>query len=683
MHPEVRQTKEGLCPKCGMKLLPQKIKQEKQGMHNKHEGHSLGTFEKKFWISFILTIPVVLYSDILEKLFNLRLPIFPGSTLIPLVLSSIIFFYGGLVFLTGAKREISARSPGMMTLIGMAISVAYIYSVYTAFFGGNNLFWELSTLITIMLLGHWIEMKAVQKAQGALKELSKLLPDMAEVIRNGEKVKVPLSEVQEGDIVFVRPGGSVPTDGIVIEGNSEINESMITGESKPVRKIKGSEVIGGTINGSGSLEIRVTKIGEKTFLSGVIRLVEEAQKSKSKLQILSDKAAFLLTIVALTTGGVTLFSWIIFSGDIGFAMERTVAVLVIACPHALGLAVPLVAAISTSIAAKSGFLVRDRLGLEQARNINVVLFDKTGTLTEGKYGISKIWPIGIDEQELIQIAASVEKHSEHFTAKSIVEEAEKRKIKLLDSKDFSAIPGIGAKAKIGQDEVLVGGAGILNSKKISEEIEKHIREENIKGKSIIYVLKNKKVIGIISLADIIRSESLEAVRQLNRINVKVAMITGDSEDVAKWVSKETGIDSYFANVRPEDKVNKVKALQREGKKVAMVGDGINDAPSLAQADLGIAIGAGTNVAIESAGIILVRNDPRDIVKIIRLSKITYSKMLQNLFWATGYNVIALPLAAGILASKGILLQPAVAAIFMSASTVIVAFNALLLKRENL
>lgn len=682
MHPEVQSEKEGSCPECGMKLLPVK-KEKKHDQEKKHEGHSLSMFFRRFLVSLILTIPVILYSDILEKLFNFNPPSFTGSFLIPLILSSIIFFYGGLIFLTSARREISGRQPGMMTLIAMAISVAYIYSIFSVFFGGSNLFWELSTLITIMLLGHYLEMRSVQSAQGALKELSKLLPDTAEVIRNGKIIKLFLREVKVGDIVFVKPGGSIPTDGVVLEGSSDVNEAMITGESKPVLKEKNSGVIAGTINGSGSLKIKVSKTGEKTFLSGIMRLVEEAQNSKSKLQILSDRAAFYLTFIAISTGGITFFSWIIFQKDFSFAIERTVAVLVIACPHALGLAVPLVASISTSMAAKSGFLVKQRLALESARNINTVLFDKTGTLTKGEYGLSKVWAIDIEENKLLQLAVSLESHSEHYIAKAIIKEGEKRKLKIMPVKNFAAIPGKGAKGRIGDDEILIGGSDVLGNQILAKDIDKEIREENKKGKSIIYVAKNKKVIGVLSLSDIIRSESFQAILDLKKMGIKTAMLTGDSEEVAKWVAKDLEIDEFFANVKPEEKENKVKILQSERRKVAMVGDGINDAPALTTADLGIAIGAGTNVAIESAGIILVRNDPRDIVKIIKLSKLTYSKMLQNIFWATGYNVVAIPLAAGILASKGILLQPAVAALLMSFSTVIVAFNAILLKKENL
>ena len=684
MHPEVISEKEGLCPVCGMKLLP-KTKETKHQQHDKHEGHSLSMFIRKFWISLILTVPIILYSDLPKIFFGFKSPNFPESNFIPLILGSIVFFYGGWIFIKSAANEISGRQPGMMTLIAMAISVAYFYSVFSTLFGGSTLFWELSTLITVMLLGHYMEMRAVQGAQGALKELSKLLPDEVEIIKNGKTTKISLEEVKVGDTVFVRPGGKVPTDGVVIDGQSDINEAMVTGESKPVSKQKGSEVIAGTVNGTGSLKIRVTKIGEKTFLSGVMRLVEEAQSSKSKLQILADRAAFYLTVIALSTGGLTLISWIIIGKNFGFAIERTVAVLVIACPHALGLAVPLVAAISTSMAARSGFLVRQRLALEQARNINTVLFDKTGTLTKGEYGVSKIWNLkATDDNKLLKIAASVESHSEHFTAKAIVKEAKRRKIKLSEIKNFSAIAGKGVKANLKGDEIKIGGSTITDRKiKLSESIDKEIQEENKKGKTIIYVLKSKEAIGIISLADIIREESKRAIEDLKKMNVKVAMVTGDSEDVAKWVSKELNLDEYFANVLPAYKTNKVKELQTRGQKVAVVGDGINDAPALTQADLGIAIGAGTNVAIESAGIILVRNDPRDIAKIIKLSKITYSKMVQNLFWATGYNIVALPLAAGVLAFKGIFLQPALAALFMSASTVIVAINAVLMRNKNL
>jgi P-type Cu2+ transporter len=679
MHPEVQRETPGVCPKCGMVLVP-----EEKG-YSKHEGHNARTFLRKFWISALLTIPVVLYSGILKEVAGFTAPEFTGSEYIPLFLGSIVFFYGGLVFMKGAVRELRAKLPGMMTLIGLAISVAYLYSVFVSVTGsGEALYWELTTLITVMLLGHWLEMRAVSGAQGALKELSKLLPDTAEVVRNGEKKQIPLSELLVGDIVFVRPGGRIPADGTVTEGKSNVNEAMITGESTPVRKTVGSEVIAGTINGEGSLSIKVTKIGTNTFLAGVMRLVEEAQVSKSRLQILSDRAALYLTVIAVTSGGATFAWWIVTGAGSAFALERFVAVLVIACPHALGLAVPLVASISTTLAARSGVLVKQRLALETGRDIQIVLFDKTGTLTKGEYGVTDIWPIAAkNEQELLRLAASVDAHSEHFISKAIVKKAAELNVKPGEAKDFERIPGKGVKALIEGVNIFVGGEAILGDfhLAIPEKLRAQIEAENGKGKTIIYTAKEKELLGIFGLADLIREESREAIQELKKMGVKVGMITGDNEKVAAWVATNLGIDEYFAKVLPEQKSEKVGLLQKKNLKVAMVGDGINDAPALTQADLGVAIGAGTNVAIESAGIILVKNDPRDIVKIISLSRRTYSKMLQNLFWATGYNVVALPLAAGVLASKGIILQPTLSAVFMAASTVIVAANAMLLRRK--
>ncbi|MEK7133251.1 MAG: heavy metal translocating P-type ATPase, partial [Patescibacteria group bacterium] len=656
------------------------------GAMDKHVGHSTEMFLKKFWVSLILTVPVVLYADVVQKIFGWSPPDFPGSAYLPLVFGSIVFFYGGRVFLTGAWRELKARLPGMMTLIGLAISAAYFWSIYAVFAGVDALFWELTTLITIMLLGHWLEMRAVSGAQGALKELSKLLPDTAEVIRGGKTETVSLSELREGDMIFVRPGGKIPSDGIVIEGKSEVNESMITGESAPVAKIAASEVIAGTANGDGSLKIKVTKIGEHTFLAGVMRLVAEAQASKSRLQMLSDRAAFYLTIIAIGAGSLTFILWLFAEASFGFALERLVAVLIIACPHALGLAVPLVASISTTLAARHGFLIKQRLALEAARSVGVVLFDKTGTLTKGEYGVTNIWLLGAkNEKDLLQIAASVDVYSEHFISKAIVKKAEDAGVKMVGAKDFARLPGKGVKGDVNGIVVFVGGQAILDDLRITlpEQFKKEVEEENRKGKTIIYTATDKELLGVFALADLIREESREAIQILKTMGVKIAMITGDSEGVASWVAQELGIDEYFSKVLPSQKSEKVKLLQSKGNKVAMVGDGINDAPALTQADLGIAIGAGTNVAIESAGIILVRNDPRDIVKIIKLSRLTYTKMIQNLFWATGYNIVALPLAAGILASKGIILQPALAALFMSLSTIIVAFNALLLRKKTL
>lgn len=694
MHPEIRQAEPGLCPECGMNLVPEKIKNGEHKHHDhdkraaesdKHTGHSTEAFLRKFWVSLILTIPVVLYSDIVQEVFGWNVPKFAGSKYLPLLLGSIVFFYGGWIFLAGAWRELKARLPGMMTLIGIAVSAAYFYSVNATFSAPEHtLFWELTTLVTIMLLGHWLEMRAVSGAQGALKELSKLLPDTAEVVRDGETKIVPLSELRKDDIVFIRPGGRVPSDGIVIDGKSEVNEAIVTGESAPVSKAVGSGVIAGSVNGDGSLKVRVAEIGEGTFLAGVMRLVREAQASKSRLQVLSDRAAFSLTLIAITTGLITVIAWLAVKAGTGFAMERMVAVLVIACPHALGLAVPLVASISTTLAARHGFLVKQRLALEAARNISIVLFDKTGTLTEGKYGVTNIWPAGAkDGRELLQLAASVDSHSEHFISKAIVAKARELGVDILDAAGFERLPGKGGKGTVNGTAIYVGGHALLDDLNVAvpSDLQTNIDEENKKGKTIIYAVKDKELLGAFALADVIRDESRQAIRELKKMGVQIAMITGDSQGVAQWVARELEIDEFFARVLPQEKSEKVKLLQSKGNKVAMVGDGINDAPALTQADIGIAVGAGTNIAIESAGIILVRNDPRDIVKIIRLSRLTYKKMIQNLFWATGYNIVALPLAAGVLASKGILLQPALAALFMSLSTVIVAINAMLLRRS--
>jgi Cu2+-exporting ATPase len=691
MHPEVQRGMPGLCPECGMNLVERKVKIEKRktGTHeehdglNKHEGHSTNVFKTKFWVSLTLSVPVVLYADVVQKLLRFEAPRFPGSDYMQFAIASIIFFYGGWIFLASARRELEARLPGMMTLIAIAISAAYMWSVYVVVSGGEEtLFWELATLITIMLLGHWLEMRAVSGAQSALKELSKLLPDTAEVIRGDRTEIISLSEVLESDVVLVKPGGKIPTDGEVIEGTSAVDESLATGESKPVSKTPGSAVIAGTVNGDGSLKITVTQIGERTFLAGVMRLVAEAQASKSRLQMLSDRAAYYLTVIAVVAGGTTFAAWLAADASPSFAVERLVAVLVIACPHALGLAVPLVASISTTKAAQNGFLVKQRIALEAARNIDVVLFDKTGTLTKGEYGVTNVWRVSAqDEREVVQLAASVDAYSEHPIAKAIVAHARTQDTPLLEIRDFIRLPGKGAQGKIGDSVLTVGGAGVAD--RLGFSLPQEAQDEHRKGKTIIYVVQGKNVVGLLALADIIREESREAIKALKEMGVGVAMITGDADDVAQWVAAELGIDEYFARVMPNEKSEKVKFLQAKGNKVAMVGDGINDAPALTQADLGIAIGAGTNVAIESAGIILVRNDPRDIPKIIRLSYLTYRKMIQNLFWATGYNVIAIPLAAGALASRGILLEPALAAVLMSLSTVIVAVNAMLLRKSTL
>jgi len=699
MHPEVQEPQPGMCPECGMHLVPQRAaKNEEHGgknnaydkpasahtMAGKHEGHHTQDFLKKFWLSAALTVPIVLYSELPEQLFGWTPPPFEGVPYLTFALSSLVFFYGGWVFLAGAWRELRAKLPGMMTLIAIAIAAAYFWSVYATFSSaGHTLFWELATLITVMLLGHWLEMCAVASTQGALKELSKLLPDTAEVIREGERVTVGLRELKEGDVVFVRPGSSIPADGVVTEGRSQVNESMVSGESKPVEKEVGSEVIAGTINGDGALMVRVIKIGEHTFLAGVMRLVRDAQASKSRLQMLSDRAAFFLTIIAVTGGGVAFVWWLLAGADTAFAFERLVAVLVIACPHALGLAVPLVASLSTTLAARKGFLVRERLALERARNVDIVLFDKTGTLTKGEYGVKKVIAAALfTESQVLQYAASVDQNSEHFVARAIVREAKNRNVSLLPVKDFERIPGKGVRGAVGEAQVMSGGEAMFaeTNRSLPPAIAASLREFAEGGSTIIYVAVNGSLAGAIVLADIVRDESREAVRDLKAMGLQVAMLTGDAEAVAQWVAKELTLNEYFAKVLPQEKAVKVKELQARGLRVAMVGDGVNDAPALTQADVGIAVGAGTNVAIESAGIVLMRSDPRDIAKIISLSRATYRKMLQNLFWATGYNVVALPLAGGALASQGILLQPAASAVLMSFSTVIVAANALLLRR---
>lgn len=655
--------------------------------HTNHVGHHTEDFLKKFWFSLILTVPIFFYSEMAKEVFGIRGPLFTGWQYALLFLGTVVYFYCGWVFLQSAYRELKAKLPGMMTLIAIAITAAYTYSIFSIISGSmHDLLFELASLISIMLLGHYIEMRSVAGAQGALKELSKLLPDTAELIHGTMTHTVPLSDLKVGDVVLVKPGSKIPADGIIIEGDSDVNESILTGESKPVDKTSGTSVIAGSINGDGSLKVRIEMIGETTFLAGVMRLVAQAQASKSKLQMLSDRAAFYLTIIAIVGGAVTFIAWLSADAGIVVATERLVAVLVITCPHALGLAVPLVAAISTTMAAKNGLLVRQRIALEGARKIDTVLFDKTGTLTKGEFGIDSIIPNeGITEDHVLQMAASIDNHSEHPLAKAIVVEAKRRNLDLLEVANFKNITGRGSDGSIDGRHIIIGSSALLeeNAITLSPEKKAQLHTLSSQGKTIIHVILDKKLLGSIALGDIIREESYETIKMLNDADIKTAMITGDSEEVAKWVSEKLGIREYFARVLPEQKADKVKLLQSENRKVAFVGDGVNDAPALTQANLGIAIGAGTNVAIESAGIILVRNDPRDIPKIFKLSRLTYNKMIQNLFWATGYNVIAIPLAAGALAYRGIVLEPWLAAVFMSLSTVIVAFNAVLLRNKTL
>ncbi len=657
------------------------------GDHDKHAGHSPDMFRDRFWLSLILTIPVVLYSHMIQEWLGFHMPTFPGSQWLPLILGTFIFFYGGMVFLKSAMAELRAKLPGMMTLISLAIIAAYGYSVATTFFiKGSEFFWELATLITVMLFGHWMEMKSVASAQGALKELAKLLPDQAELVTKDGTKTVAASELKVGDVFLVRPGAKIPADGEVSEGDSSVNESMITGESKPVDKTIASKVIAGTVNGSGSLKVKVTEIGEHTALAGIMRLVAEAQASHSRTQILADKAAFYLTFVAIIAGLGALIGWLVAGEGINFALERTVGVLVIACPHALGLAIPLVTAISTSKAARNGLLVRQRMALESARSVDVVLFDKTGTLTKGEQGVVDLWSASkYGENTILGLAAAVEAESEHAIGQSIIKAAKERKLTLSKAEKFQSFAGKGVKAVVEGKEILVGGPQLLKGLKINltDKLETTVSVAKKAGKAIIYVIEKDEIIGALSIADVVREESNEAVKRLQDMNIRVAMITGDSKDVAEAVAKELGIKEYFAEVLPEHKVDKVKELQKDGSRVMMVGDGVNDAPALTQASIGVAIGTGTDVAIESAGIILMKNDPRDVVKVIRLSKSTYSKMVQNLIWATGYNVVAIPLAAGAFAAWGLILAPALGAVLMSVSTVVVAFNAQLLRRLNL
>ena len=654
---------------------------------DRHAGHDVNALRKKFWIVLALTIPVVVYSGGVQKLLGFVPPQFPGSGYIPFLFGTFIFFYGGVFFLRGAVGELKIRQPGMMTLISLAITVAFTYSLAVTFgLPGEILYWELSTLIAVMLLGHWMEMRAIGKARGALQELARLMPDEAERIADGGTEMVPVGEVRKGDLVLIRPGAKIPADGEVVEGESSVNEAMITGESRPVHKPLGAEVIAGTVNGDSSLRVRVTKVGEKTALAGIMRLVAEAQTSRSAAQNLADRAAFWLTIIAIAVGALTFGYWTFTPRPEAFALERTVTVLVIACPHALGLAIPLVTAISTTLAAQNGLLIRDRLALETARNLDVVVFDKTGTLTKGEHGVVGVHPVpGVDENDALALAAAVEKDSEHMLARAVVRSAEERGLKLPEARDFKALPGIGVEAKIDGRRVSVGGPGLLESLSLEApgELAGPVERARSAGQTLVYLVDEGRVRAALALADAIRPESREAINDLRAMGIEVAMMTGDSEDVARWVADELGITEYYANVLPGDKAKRIQAMRLQGRRAAMVGDGVNDAPALVSADIGIAIGAGTDVAIESGGIILVRNDPRDIVRIVRLSKASYRKMVENLLWATGYNVVAIPLAAGALAGYGIVLPPALGALFMSASTVIVAANAQLLRRLRL
>ncbi len=655
--------------------------------HADHTGHEQ-MFRRKFWGSLLLSIPVLLFSQGLQALLGYHMPAFPGSQWIAPLFSVIVFVYGGVPFLQMALPELQNRQPGMMTLISLAISVAFVYSLATLFLPGQmDFFWELATLIDIMLLGHWIEMRSVRQASGALDALARLMPDTAERIGpDGQPEQVGVAELRQGDLVLVRPGSSIPADGEIVEGESAVNEAMITGESKPVSKGPGAKVVGGSINGDGSLRLRVTATGEQTALAGIMRLVRQAQQSKSRTQVLADKAASWLFYIALGAALLTAIAWTIGSGFNVQVIERVATVLVIACPHALGLAIPLVVAITTAIGAQNGILIRDRLEMEAARLVDTVIFDKTGTLTEGRFGVVGVETAdGMSPDEALALTAAVEGDSEHTIAQGVRRSAGQKNLKLPPVSDFEALKGRGIRARSDGKELYVGGPRLLEQLNITlpEKLARFEQSASEKGQSVVHLVQDGKVCASLALADVIRPESRQAVARLHAMGVQVAMLTGDSQAVAKAVAQELGIDTVFAQVLPENKDQKVVELQKQGRRVAMVGDGVNDAPALTRADVGIAIGSGTDVAVESAGIILVKSNPLEVARVIELSRASYRKMIQNLAWAAGYNTVAIPLAAGVLAPWGVLLSPAVGAILMSLSTVIVAINAQLLRAQKL
>ena len=692
MHPEVTRKGPGDCPKCGMKL-------EKHEGHDEHAGME-ENFRKRFFVTLPLTILVLAFSPRIQEWFNFSID-FAGHDLILFVLASTIVLYAGLPFYQMALGEIKTHSFAMMTLVSLAVLSGYLFSVAATFlFPGESLYWEISTLVAAFLFGHWVEMRAVRGASGALAELVKLIPPTAHKIIN-EKLKiknakletkvidVETEELRKADLILIKPGEKVPIDGLVVEGESSVNESMITGESKPVNKKKGNQVIGGTINNDGSMVVEVTKTGEETAVSQIIELVREAQETKPAVQKLADKAAQLLTFIAVSVGASTFIFWFFIFPQSPvpavFAATLAISVVVIACPHALGLAIPTVTTITSALAAKNGILIRDMRAAEIARKLNYVVFDKTGTLTQGKFGVSEIIPLAdLSGDEVLKLAAAVEFHSQHSIAQGVVDEAKRRKINLERAADFRSFPGKGASGTVNGQKVIVGNKALLTESGISTQNFEEATE-GIEKRGLTFVVEavEKELVGIITLEDKLREESKEAIDSLKKMGIKTAMLTGDTQVIADLVASKLGIDTYFAQVLPEQKVNKIKELQSYGNIVAMVGDGVNDAASLTQAHVGIAIGAGTDVAIESAEIVLVKNDPRDVVRAIRLSQATNAKMKQNLAWATGYNVIAIPLAAGVLFSYGILLRPEWSALLMSASSIIVVINALTLRNTKL
>lgn len=646
-----------------------------------HHGHMVEEFKKRFYISFFITIPILILSPMIQDFIGVNWR-FTGDLYLLFALSSFVFFYGGWPFLTGVVDELKIKNPGMMTLIALAITVAYVYSssIVILKVQGHELFWELATLIVIMLLGHWIEMRSVLGASRALEELVKIMPAEAHLLdEKGNIHDVPVSQLKSGNIVLIKPGEKVPADGIVIKGSSAVDESMLTGESVPVEKLIKDQVIGGSINGEGSLTIAIQKTGEESYLSQVIKMVKEAQESRSKTQDLANRAAKWLFYIALVAGGTTFTIWVSLGYEFSFAIERMVTVMVIACPHALGLAVPLVTAVSTSLSAKKGLLIRNRTNFEEARNLNAVVFDKTGTLTKGEFGITDIILEENQEEEyVLTLAAALEAQSEHPIARGIVQDAKKRQLPIKNPDTFTSMTGKGLAGQVDGRDVKVVSPGYMKEHNVTYRQEKY-RQLSTQGKTVVFVLINDQLAAMLALADQIRESSLPAIKKLKEMGVQSIMLTGDNYQVANWVGEQLQLDQVFAEILPHEKANKIKQLKDQGLKVAMTGDGVNDAPALATADLGIAVGAGTDVAIETADVILVRSNPEDVVSILQLSKVTYHKMIQNLWWATGYNIVAIPLAAGVLYQVGIVLSPAVGAVLMSLSTVIVAINAKMLK----
>ncbi|MFE7087806.1 heavy metal translocating P-type ATPase [Sphingobacterium spiritivorum] len=695
MHPQILKDEPGKCPLCGMALVPfgktdnhdhkhhdHEEDQHSAHLHDKHEGHQTHDFLKRFWISLIITVPILALSHMIQNWLGYSLE-FTGDKYVLLALGTLIYLYGGMPFLKGMVGEIRAKAIGMMTLVAIAISVAYFYSTAVVFgLQGMDFFWELATLIVIMLLGHWLEMRSQMAASKALQSLVALLPNEVTVERNGEALKIKLEELKNGETVIIRPGEKIPADGVISGGNSSVNESMLTGESVPVKKQAGGKVIAGSINGDGMLKITATGVGKDSYLNKVINLVQEAQEAKSNTQNLADKVAKWLTFIAIAVGVGTFIYWFSNSGDLAFALERMVTVMVTACPHALGVAIPLVVAISTTLSATNGLLIRNRTAFETTRNLSTIIFDKTGTLTQGSHAVERVIPV-TDEytaDDIIMYVAAVQQNSEHHIAKGVMTTLKERSLELWNSEDFQYMQGIGVQGVVNKKKVVAAGPNYFKANNLSmPEIPTEINQD---AETVNFVLINDKVIGIITLADSIRQGSQEAIDELRKMNIKSFLLTGDNEHIAKAVSDKLGMDGFMANVLPHQKQEKVKEYQAAGEIVAMTGDGVNDAPALAQADVGIAVGSGTDVAAETADIILVNSDPRDVMKLVDFGKRTYKKMVQNLIWAVGYNVVAIPLAAGIL-YPNFVLSPAMGAVLMSVSTIVVAINASLLKLKPL